>query len=157
MVGTISGKRPRGVTLVELVLVLSLLGILVASTIPFVPVSIGRSGLESAVRRVRSDIHYARELALVTGVNHGIDFSSGQPYVVYRLAVGNPVADPLTQQAFSEDPLDWGGVQIMAPYRVEFDPLGRPVVGGGGSVSLSGGGGVRSVRVNANTGLVEVQ
>jgi len=145
------------VTLVELVLVVFLLGLLVASSEPFVAATVGRTGLEAAARRVRADVVYARELAVLTGTNHGANFVTNQPYIVYRQTTANPVVDPLTQQPFSQDPLTMGNVAVTGNYQVEFDSRGSPVIGGGGSVNLSGGGGGRSVVVRANTGLVEIQ
>ena len=134
-----------------------LLGLTVAVSGPFVPGTIGGTGLQTAARRVRADILYARELAMLTGVNHGANFLSAQPYTVYRQTTANPVLDPLTRQPYSQDPVTMGSVQVIGNYRVEFDPIGRPVVGGGGSVTLSSSTGTRSVAVQTNTGLVEIQ
>lgn len=147
----------RGFTLIELILVISLTGILAIVALPYLDDALGgRAGLETALARVRNDIVFARQRAMLTGVNHGVDFAPGLPYEVYSGSVGTPIIDPLTQQPMRIDIEAENNVTVTGPYQVEFDSWGRPVVGGGGAVFFSAGGATRSVQVTDNTGLVEV-
>lgn len=142
----------KGFTLVELVLVLLLLGILAAAAIPRVPVS--PTGVDAAARKIRSDLHYARSLAMTRGRNHGIEFAGGAPYILYDQTPTNPVLDPLSRAAFSEDLRRFGRSEVTNSLRVEFDSWGRPILGGGGSVSVSNGTFARTLNILAETGFV---
>jgi len=146
--------RSSGFTFVELLLVVSLLSLLVASLAP--SISIRSGGIEAATKKVVSDLRYAQEQAMMTNVNHGIQFNNGGAYVMYRQSSATPVADPLRLTSFSEDLSEFRNVSLQTTLQVEFDSVGRPVLGGGSSVVLSNGAGTRTLRVVANTGLVEV-
>jgi prepilin-type N-terminal cleavage/methylation domain-containing protein len=144
----------RGFTLVELVLVVALLGILSLYTIPrLVP---SNAGLDAAARKIQSDIVYAQSLAMSRGVPHGVNFTAGGAYVVYQTSPATPIVDPLTRSPFSENLSRYGRSRVTAAYRVEFNTLGRPTLGGGGGVTIENGGTVRSVQITAETGRAEI-
>lgn len=140
----------KGYTLVEVILVVALISLLVASVIP--RFSSSSTGLDAATHKVRSDLKYAQSLAMNRGVLHGVDFVSGGAYVIYRLTPGSAVTDPLTLQNFSENLSRFGSSHIDTTTRVEFDTLGRPVTGGGTTITIVNGSQSRSLQVNPNTG-----
>lgn len=147
----------RGFSLMEIVVVVALLGILGVAALPLV-YSPDPVRLDAASKQVLSDIEYARQLAMATNVTHGVSFVANGAYTVYRTVVGSPVSSPLTHQSMvitlsSRYP----GVTIRNNYTVEFDSLGSPTVGGGGSVVIINASGSRTVSVTAATGKVLLQ
>lgn len=147
--------RRNGFTIVELILVTLLLGILAALVPPLVPLS--RQGLDAASRRVRNEIVYARQLAMMKGTNHGASFTAGGSYLLYEGTTATPIVDVVTKRLFPDDLSEFGNIFFVSGYQVEFDSMGRPVLGGGGAVALSNGTNTKTVSVVSNTGLVEVQ
>ncbi len=145
----------KGWTLLELVLVIALLGILVSSFLP--RLSPQTAGLDAAARKVRADIAYAQSLAMNRGVPHGVEFTAGVSYVVYRISPATPVSNPLTQQPFSEDLSEFRPTTMNTGYRVEFNSMGQPVIGGGGSVTLTNSGVSRVIDVSNTTGRATIR
>lgn len=145
----------RGFTLLELVLVIALAALLAVAVIPrFTP---SPSGIDAASRKIESDILYAQSLAMSRGVNHGINFVSGGSYVLYRGSVGIPILDPLTRQNFSEDLIRFGRTEVANNFLLEFDPMGQPVLGGGGGgLTLVNGSQTRRLAISPNTGHITV-
>lgn len=140
----------------EVMLVLVVLGILVglytASTGDLSNVSI-----DAASRKVQSDLRYAHQLAISTGMNHGAVFNAGGSYEVYVGSSGNPIMDPVTRGDLVEDLADFEGISIAENYTVEFDATGDPIAGGDDHVRLQAdSGAVRDVYVVDNTGAVIV-
>jgi len=135
------------------VLVIATLGILVASLIP--QESIPAFNLETAVARVEQDLRYARELALITDTNCGIEFVANGTYTIYEGSTATPATNPVTRQDFTQDISDaFDNVNILTNAQVEFDPLGRPVLGGGSIIQIGNGQTVVSLLVTDNTGVV---
>lgn len=146
--------------MVELILVTLLLGMLVAVAPPLVPVS--RQGLDGAIRKVYSDLLYARQMSLLSGSNRGASFTAGGGYLLYFGTPATPISDPVTKEVFTSthgqsELARFGNIFITSSYQVEFDSTGRPVMGGGGSVILSNGTNTKSILVTSNTGLLEIQ
>lgn len=113
--------------------------------------------IDTATRKIQSDIRYAHHLARTTGVNHGVIFTAGGGYEVYRGSPGTPATDPLKRQSFTEDLSKFTGVYIQGDYQVEFNTLGKPVIGGDSYVRLNAdGGAVRDVYIVADTGAVVI-
>lgn len=148
--------RSRGVSLIEIVGVIALLGALGLAALVWSP-SPDPTRLRAAAQEVQSNIEYARQLAMATGVTHGVAFVANGAYTVYRSAVGTPVENPLTRQSMIETlSTRYPGVSIQGNYTVEYDSFGAPTVGGGGSVTLSNVSGTLPIQVVAATGKVVI-
>lgn len=65
---TPAGRRARaaGVTLLELLVVLSLMGLIAAMTVPFLPGGVSNTELRGATREVAAGLRYARSDAVAT-------------------------------------------------------------------------------------------
>ena len=145
-------RNPQGFTFIDLVLVILLVGILMVSAEAIGPV--GGGELYTAARKVRMDILYARHLAMLTNVNHGVQFTNGVGYQVYQGNPGTPIIDAFDKTAFNEDFSRYGNVQVGNDFQVEFDAIGRPIIGGGGQVQIADGGGVVTLTITTSTGSV---
>ncbi|MDO8462059.1 MAG: prepilin-type N-terminal cleavage/methylation domain-containing protein [Deltaproteobacteria bacterium] len=148
-------SKMRGFTLIELVLVLFLVSFL--AVVVEIPSLSSNHGLQAASLKVRMDIRRAQQFAMTGNLNYGVNFSSNGTYSIYQGSVGNVATDPLTNGSYQEDlPARFRNVSIQAPFQVEFDPVGRPVIGGGGSLTLISGGVSQVVQVSSNTGAVNL-
>lgn len=167
--------RGSGFTLVELVLVLTLLGIMSLAAIPAI-LNTGGPTTDGAARKLVSDLSYARRLAQNRNGIYGISFEPvNDRYTVYvydpTTNTTTPITDPLTRMPMTVDfqvlP-GLRGVDIQNPNfqggtEARFDPQGRPADANGvlltaaGSVVLSDGGVSRTVSVQPNTGEVSYQ
>jgi hypothetical protein len=140
----------------ELMLVMGMLSIV---SLLFVSYSgdVGDVSVDALSRKIQTDIRYAQQLATSKGSNHGVNFVQGSGYTVYDGNTSNPVLDPLTRFPFTEDLSHFGSITLGSSYQVEFDRLGRPVIGGGGDVTVvADGGASRKIYVIENTGAVVV-
>lgn len=146
----------NGFTLIEIIVVLSVLGILAAlytaSTGNLSDVSI-----DTASRRLQSDLRYVQQLATNSGVNHGVVFTSGSGYTAYRGSPGTPVIDPVTRQSLTVSMATYQGVALNTTDRVEFDPTGTPVMGGDHRIRMTAtSGSIRDIYVVDKTGAVVI-
>ena len=86
--------RPNGFTLVELVVVITLVGILSWLAYPSIG-AIGEIRLDAAARRVASDLRYAQNRAIGSRTVHGVRFDVGAGrYTVYAANTGSAVVNP---------------------------------------------------------------
>jgi len=135
-----------GVTLIEVILVMALVGILAAILIPRADFTISsRASVDGAAYMVASDIRYAQEYAMANRASKSVIFTSGSSAYSF-----NPTGqfDPSGQLP--------GGVTIQNNFTVTFNSLGEPILGGGGSVTISGGGETRTISVVEYTGKVTI-
>jgi len=149
--------RLRGFTLIELVLLISVLGIMVVLYTESAG-NLSDIAVDAASRKAQSDIRYAQLLAKTTGVKHGVKFNKGGSYEVYVNTPASPATDPVTHQQFVEDLSKYPGVTITTAYQVEFEPtVGRPTMGGDHRVRFTASSGaIRDVYVVDQTGAVVV-
>ena len=150
--GLQSVRGQAGFSLIELTLVIVLLSILMVSAEALTPAT--RADLHPAVRKVHMDILYARQMAMLTNVNHGVQFRNGVGYVIYQGNVVTPIIDPFDKTNFFEDLTRYGSVQVGNTYQVEFDRIGRPVIGGGGQVQITDTVNTITLTVTTETGNV---
>lgn len=148
--------KQRGVSLIEIVGVIALLGVLGMAALVWSP-SPDPTRLRAAAQEVQSSIEYARQLAMATNVTHGVQFVANGAYTVYQSVVGTPVESPLTHQSMIETlSARYPGVGIQNNYTVEFNSFGAPSVGGGGAVTLTNTSATLQVQVLAGTGKVVI-
>ncbi len=147
----------RGISVVEIVGVLALLGILGLAALVWVPAD-APARLDAAAKQMQSDIEHARQLAMTSAATHGVQFIAGGSYTVYRGTIATPVLSPLTHlnMVVNLGTL-YPGVSLQNAYTVEFDRFGAPLVGGGGSVTVTNGTQTRQIAVVAVTGRVVLQ
>lgn len=144
-------KNKKGFTLTELIMVILLLGIMAVIGTPL-PSPTG-IGLEAASKKVALDIAYARNLASITGTNHGVSFTAFAPYFIYKQSLGTVINDPLTTKPFSENFSTFKNVHASSSLQVEFDTDGRPVLGAGQTITLTNGTTNKVITITSNTGL----
>ncbi|OGQ47884.1 MAG: hypothetical protein A3H42_03180 [Deltaproteobacteria bacterium RIFCSPLOWO2_02_FULL_46_8] len=133
-----------------------MLGLFVMALIP--KDSFQRFNLETAVSKVTEDLRYTQELAQTTNTNCGINFVADGSYTVYKGSTATPVTNPLTKQTFIYTFSDnFENVTLLNNLQVEFDTIGKPVLGGGQTVSISDGTTTANLLITANTGLVQRQ
>ncbi|MES2503990.1 MAG: GspH/FimT family pseudopilin [Myxococcota bacterium] len=144
--------RANGFTLAELVLVIGLAGILSVTAFVYAP-SLSTTRLDTAAQQVYSDIEHAKQNASSTGVTSGVSFVNGGAYTVYQGTTATPLTHPQTKQNMVITlSTKYPGISISGNYVVEFNELGAPTTGGGGSVTISSGSATRTITVTANTG-----
>lgn len=147
----------RGFTAVEILLTVGLLAILALAAVSLLP-SVGSIRLGAAAKQVQSDIEYAQQNAMMTGQTSGVLFVNNGSYTVYQGTFSTPLSSPLTHQDMVITlSTHYPGVSISGNYTVEFNDMGSPTTGGGGSVTLTNGSTSKILTVTANTGKVTIQ
>ena len=146
----------RGVSLLELVLVLAIMGVLAAIAVPRFASANIRYRLDLAARRVKTDLATAQRLARITSASRCVYFypSAG----AYRLPeMRHPDDSRLVYQVeLADDPYDVSIVSadFDGDGNIVFDGYGRP--DSGGSVTLRAGGSMATVTVDADTGQASI-
>ena len=175
----------RGITLLELLLVVAILGIVVLIAMPAVRPYNERQ-LDAVAQEVAAAIRFARDETLRTGTSYGVNINvNSQRLRIYRLDtsgspptliydVRNPLDKKLYDLQFATDPL-LSGVNVTALsfyYRgnatpfdfVEFDVWGTPKYNdlgttrllSNGEIKLGSGDAERIIKVTPMTGRVKV-
>lgn len=153
----IANFNPSGFTLLELVLMMSLIAIVSVGVYSNISPRSMTMYVDAATLKVVHDIRFAQDRAMVTGRNHGFRSYSNNQYEIYDTSAGHPITDPSTQSDMVVSlGTDYPNVNFAANYQVEFDSLGSPVIGGGGSITLSNGTESKSFSLTSNTGLINL-
>ncbi len=148
-----STVRTAGMTLVELVAVVALLGILSAVVITRLgSAGIGNPGAQAVARRLSLDFRHARGLAIAEGTNHYVKFDVNGTnlvgYTVYRTDSPTDIAIE-TYRTFEK-----GVTATSSTTQVEFTPTGAALTGC--TVVVSGPSVNYTVTVIAATGTTTV-
>ena len=148
-------KKHSGISLLELIFTLMLVSILGLSVIS--NSSTADPSVQSAMTKIVSDIRYAQDRAIITGITHGFRTISSNRYEIYQTTPGNPISDPSTSAPMQVNlDNDYKGVTFSGSYQVEFNNFGQPTTGGGSSVRLSKDTSSRTFTITQNTGLVQL-
>jgi len=147
--------KRAGFTLLELVLIMSLIGMVSIGV--YTNLEPQQIRVDAAMLKLVHDVRYAQDRAMITGRNHGFRTISTTQYEIYDTSPGNPTLDPTTQGSMTVSlASDYPNVAFPGSYQLEFNSLGSPVIGGGGSVSLSNGTETKSFSLTSNTGLINL-
>jgi prepilin-type N-terminal cleavage/methylation domain-containing protein len=135
-----------GMTLVEVIVVMAIIGILAAAAVS----GVGSSSpslvsVNGAAQMIASDIRYAQEFAMANRISKSIIFTSGSSTYAFNPVGGLDGTGRLP-----------AGVTVGNNFTITFNSLGEPTTGGGGSVTISGGGQVRAIGVVNYTGKVTI-
>jgi len=137
--------KSKGMTFIELLAVMAIIGILAAVVIPRLnpTFTTSKASVDGAANMVASDIRYAQEFAMANRVSKSVIFTSGSSAYTF-----NPTnnMDPSAQLP--------SGVTISNNFTVTFNSLGEPTTGGGGSVAVSDGVQTKTISVVNYTGKV---
>ena len=162
----------RGFTLVELVLVITILGILALVAVPSRNPA-DEVSLRAAARRLASDLRYAQGQSIARRVRHGVRFDLGEKsYAVVATGRGEPIEDPAArghalEVSFANTASAHGVTLVSASFNglpeVSFDYFGVPgdvsarELRRPGLVVLASGGLTATVEVAPGTGKVTVR
>jgi prepilin-type N-terminal cleavage/methylation domain-containing protein len=143
----LNAPNSKGMTFIEFLAVLVIIGVLAAIVIPRLDLAFtsSRASVDGGAYMIASDIRYAQEFAMANRVSKSVVFNSGSSVYTF-----NPTSnlDPSGQLP--------SGVTIGGNFTVTFNSLGEPTAGGGGSVTVSGGGLSRTISVVNYTGKVNI-
>ncbi|OGP88795.1 MAG: hypothetical protein A2156_07290 [Deltaproteobacteria bacterium RBG_16_48_10] len=139
-----------GMTLIEFILTLVIIGILSAVAIPRFDVAFSSmTSVNGAAFMIASDIRYAQECAMANRVSKTVRFVAGQSAYTFDATI------PPTSSLDPSGQLP-GGVTIGTTITFTFNSLGEPTAGGGSSVTVSGGGQNKTISVVNYTGKVNI-
>jgi prepilin-type N-terminal cleavage/methylation domain-containing protein len=135
-----------GMTLIEVVVVMVIIGTFSAIVISSAGSSLSTGvSVTGAAHMIASDLRYAQESAMANGISKSVIFTSGAS--VYTFTPANALDG--TGQLPS-------GVTIQNDFTVTFNSLGEPIAGGGGIITVSGGGQTQTISIVNYTGKVNI-
>ncbi len=151
----LGGICSKGFTLLELVLLMSLVAIVSLGLYSnMTPTDIS---VDSAVLKLAHDLRFAQDRAMTTGRNHGFRTLSTTQYEIYDQSPGSPTTDPTGQGPMVINlTTDYKNVIFQGTYQIEFNSVGSPTVGGGSSIGLTNGTETKNFSVTNNTGLINL-
>lgn len=149
--------EPPGFTLVELLIVVTVIAALSAVAVPRYQASLAQYRAEAAARRLAGDLERARETALATSSARKVTLDASQSS--YTLSDTAPLkgASSDTVVNLQRDPYYARIAAVSASWKhgMQFDGHGAP--SDAGSVEVSAGDEMRRVNVDAGTGRVWIE
>ena len=140
------GNGQGGMTLIEVIVVTAVIGVLAAVAVSRISPSVSTTAsVSGAAQMIASDIRYAQEFAMANRVSKSVAFTAGASVYTFNPAGGLDGSGRLPE-----------GIMVNNSFTVTFNSLGEPTAGGGGSVTVSGGGQSRTIRVVNYTGKVTI-
>lgn len=161
-------KLKKGITIIELLMVIIIVGIISAAAIPRLK-GLGTIKLNAAAKGLASDIRYVQQVAISRHTRTRMIFSVvSDTYIAdeespYLNNTWVRMKSPVTNGELSEDyridgpysGIDISSASFSGSGNLTFNWTGAPSAGG--TVTMSVAGGVRNVLVENETGLVRVQ
>ena len=150
-------QRSAGFSLIELVLVLTIISVLSAIAVPRYAGALARYRADAAARRVVADLDYARQRARSSSSSVTAAFLPGQDLLLITgtISMDDPSASWRTDLSGSPYRADITASVFGADNTVTFNGFGDPDTGG--TVILTVGSETRSVVLDVNTGKAVVQ
>jgi Tfp pilus assembly protein FimT len=146
----IKTPNSRGVTLVEVILIMMIIGTLALILLPRIDFGISSSAsVEGAAYMIASDIRYTQECAMANRVSKSITFTSGQNLYTF------PATLPSTNSLDPSGRLP-SGITTMDTTTITFNSLGEPTTGGGGFVRVTNGVQIKTISIVQYTGKVNI-
>ncbi len=143
----------RGFTLVELIIIITVAGILAVFAIP----SSSSGDVDNAARQVMTDLRHAQSMASTTTRTHRFRNTNNHTYQVIDTTTNQPILSPHTNQSYNVDfDTYYDGVTFGGNYQVDFDAAGAPTAGTT-SLIVQGGGRTKTIIVTATTGFIYIQ
>lgn len=111
-------SRRSGMTLIELLLVVVIVGILTSVTLMRLGSGgLGRPGVHAVARRIALDIRHARSLTITQGINHYLGFDPAG-YTIYRRDT------PTDEVVENYRTFPQGITRSISAFEFEFEPTG---------------------------------
>ena len=144
---TLGPLNPHGVTMIEVIVVMMIIGILAAVVIPKLglPTATSTASVDGAAYMIASDIRYAQEFAMANRVSKTVTFTSGSSTYTFSPA---STLDPSGRLP--------SGITTRDNYTITFNSLGEPITGGDGSVRVWDGVRTKTISVLNYTGKVNI-
>lgn len=148
---------PSGFSLIELIMVMTIISILAAIAVPRYANALARYRADAAANRIVADLNYAREYARSSSKSITVEFKDSQSTVTLGGVPGlnNPAEDWVTNIASEPYHARLFSVNFGGKKNVAFNGYGDPNTGGG--VKIAVGSEVRTVVLDADTGKAVVQ
>jgi prepilin-type N-terminal cleavage/methylation domain-containing protein len=143
----IRNPQSKGMTMIEVIVVMMIIGILAAVVVPKLglPTTTSTASVDGAAYMVASDIRYVQEFAMANRISKTVTFTSGSS--TYTFGPTNTL-DPSGRLP--------SGITARDNYTITFNSLGEPIAGGAGSVRVWDGVRTKTISVVNYTGKVNI-
>lgn len=157
-----SGQNKKGFTFIEVILVIAILAIIAGAGLSLLNNSGSDFNIDSAARRIASDINYARSFAISSGKKINIVFN----YVNERYSIDDGstfIKHPLRKDDFIVTFTDKFGLKDVDLYQVVINGGGSTLsfktdgTVNGGLVEIRCAGKSKKIAINQSNGAVSIQ